>query len=132
MRGCFVTGTDTGVGKTVLAAAIAAALHARGVRVAAFKPVVTGIDDPEPGRPADHELLGAVTGLAPAAVAPLRFGPEVVLVCGQRAQQLHRALRFVFPRREESVEFSRLSHLPPPVVDFRRSVRLRADLVKSG
>jgi dethiobiotin synthetase len=77
VRGCFVTGTDTGVGKTVLAAAIAAALHARGVRVAAFKPVVTGIDEPEPGRPADHELLGAVTGLAPSAVAPLRFGPAV-------------------------------------------------------
>ena len=77
MRGCFVTGTDTGVGKTVLAAAIAAALHARGVRVATFKPVVTGIDEPEPGRPADHELLGAVTGLAPSAVAPLRFGPAV-------------------------------------------------------
>jgi len=77
VRGCFVTGTDTGVGKTVLAAAIAAALHARGVRVAAFKPVVTGIDEPEPGRPADHELLGAVTGLTPSAVAPLRFGPAV-------------------------------------------------------
>ena len=77
MRGCFVTGTDTGVGKTVLAAAIAAALRARGVRVAAFKPVVTGIDEPEPGRPADHELLGAVTGLAPSAVAPLRYGPAV-------------------------------------------------------
>jgi dethiobiotin synthetase len=77
VRGCFVTGTDTGVGKTVLAAAIAADLHARGVRVAAFKPVVTGIDEPEPGRPADHELLGAVTGLAPSAVAPLRFGPAV-------------------------------------------------------
>ena len=77
MRGCFVTGTDTGVGKTVLAAAIVAALHARGVRVAAFKPVVTGIDEPEPGRPADHELLGAAAGTAPAAVAPLRFGPPV-------------------------------------------------------
>ena len=33
MRGCFVTGTDTGVGKTVLAAAIAAALRARGLEV---------------------------------------------------------------------------------------------------
>ena len=77
MRGCFVTGTDTGVGKTVLAAAMLAALRAGGVRVAAFKPVVTGLDEPEPGRPADHELLGAVTGLTPSAVAPLRFGPAV-------------------------------------------------------
>jgi dethiobiotin synthetase len=77
VRGCFVTGTDTGVGKTVVAAAIAASLRAGGRRVRAFKPVVTGIDEPEPGRPADHELLGAATGMAPTAVAPLRFGPPV-------------------------------------------------------
>jgi dethiobiotin synthetase len=39
--------------------------------------VVTGIDEPEPGRPADHELLGAAAGAAPATVAPLRFDPAV-------------------------------------------------------
>jgi dethiobiotin synthetase len=77
VRGCFVTGTDTGVGKTVLAAALVASLRAGGVRVCAHKPVVTGLDEPEPGRPADHELLGAAAGMAPDAVAPLRFGPAV-------------------------------------------------------
>jgi dethiobiotin synthetase len=77
VRGCFVTGTDTGVGKSVLAAALVGALRASGVRVAAHKPVLTGLDEPEPGRPADHELLGAAAGLAPEAVAPLRFGPAV-------------------------------------------------------
>ena len=78
MRGCFVTGTDTGVGKTVVAAAIAAALSARGERVAAFKPVVTGLDDPrDPDWPPDHELLAAAAGTTPEAVAPLRFGPPV-------------------------------------------------------
>ena len=49
VRGLFVTGTDTGVGKTVVAGAIAAALRARGERVAAYKPVVTGLDE-EPSR----------------------------------------------------------------------------------
>ena len=34
MRGLFVTGTDTGAGKTVLAAAIVAALRADGIRAA--------------------------------------------------------------------------------------------------
>ena len=77
MRGCFVTGTDTGVGKTVLVAALVAALRAGGVRVAAFTPVVTGLDEPEPGRPADHELLAAAAGLAPEAVTPQTFGPPV-------------------------------------------------------
>ena len=43
MRGLFVTGTDTGVGKSVLAAAICAGLAERGRRVAAFKPVVTKV-----------------------------------------------------------------------------------------
>jgi dethiobiotin synthetase len=77
VRGLFVTGTDTGVGKTVVAAALAAALREGGARVAAFKPVVTGLDEPEPGRPPDHELLAAAAGADPQAVAPLRFGPAV-------------------------------------------------------
>jgi dethiobiotin synthetase len=77
MRGLFVTGTDTGVGKTVVAAAIAAALRAAGTRVATFKPVVTGTDEADGTRPADHELLGRVAGQPPAAVAPVRLGPAV-------------------------------------------------------
>jgi dethiobiotin synthetase len=75
VRGLFVTGTDTGVGKSVVAAAICAGLAAAGQRVAAFKPVVTGLDDPPGDWPPDHELLAAVTGQAPEAVAPWRFGP---------------------------------------------------------
>lgn len=38
----FVTGTDTGVGKTVVAAAVTRGLSARGLRVAALKPVCSG------------------------------------------------------------------------------------------
>jgi dethiobiotin synthetase len=77
MRGLFVSGTDTGVGKSVVAAALCAALAARGERVAAFKPVVTGLDDPPGEWPPDHELLAgaANAGQSPEEVAPLRFGP---------------------------------------------------------
>ena len=75
MRGLFVTGTDTGVGKSVVAAAICAGLAAQGRRVAAFKPVVTGLDDPPGEWPYDHELLASVTGQEPSAVAPWQFGP---------------------------------------------------------
>ena len=77
MRGVFVTATDTGVGKTVLTAAVCAALRGRGVRVAAYKPVVTGLDAPEPGVPPDHVLLAACTGQEPGAVTPHTFGPAV-------------------------------------------------------
>jgi len=87
MRGLFVGGTDTGVGKSVLGAALLAAMALAGERVRAHKPVLTGLDDPGPGDrspppagsrwPADHELLGAAAGMAPEEVAPLRYGPAV-------------------------------------------------------
>ena len=38
----FITGTDTGVGKTVFTAAFAAHLHRKGLRVAALKPIASG------------------------------------------------------------------------------------------
>ncbi|WCB96030.1 ATP-dependent dethiobiotin synthetase BioD [Baekduia alba] len=78
MRGLFVTGTDTEIGKTVVAAALTAALAADGVPVGAFKPVVTGTDEePADGKPRDHDLLAACAGMEPHAVAPYTFGPAV-------------------------------------------------------
>lgn len=41
----FITGTDTGVGKTVVAAALMAGLHAAGKKVLYHKPVQTGCRD---------------------------------------------------------------------------------------
>ena len=79
MRGLFVTGTDTGAGKSIVAACICAALAARGERVAAFKPVVTGLAEPEGEFPADHELLAraAGAGQSPVDVAPYRYDPPL-------------------------------------------------------
>ena len=100
MGGLFVTATDTGVGKTVLGAALSAALIEAGESVRAHKPVVTGLDAQAPSPacasegaiagphssasdagaeggeqawPADHELLAAITEAAPEEVAPLRY-----------------------------------------------------------
>jgi dethiobiotin synthetase len=41
-RGLFITGTDTGVGKTVIACALVRALREQGARVAVMKPVASG------------------------------------------------------------------------------------------
>jgi dethiobiotin synthetase len=58
---------------------VCAALTAAGERVAAFKPVVTGLEEPATEWPHDHELLAAAGGgrQAPDEVAPLRFQPAV-------------------------------------------------------
>jgi dethiobiotin synthetase len=77
VRGLFVTGTDTGVGKTVLTAALAAAMRAAGKSVSVRKPVLTGLDEPPGEWPADHVLLSQASGQAPETIAPLRYGPPV-------------------------------------------------------
>jgi dethiobiotin synthetase len=77
LRGLFVTGTDTGSGKTAVAAAICAALAARGERVTAFKPAVTGLDEPAGDWSPDHELLAAAAGGDAGTVTPYLFGPAV-------------------------------------------------------
>ena len=77
-NGLFVTGTDTGAGKTVVAAAIAAALAEQGKRVAVFKPVITGTAEPVEGPPDD--LLLAASARSPQErpeVATYRFSPPV-------------------------------------------------------
>jgi dethiobiotin synthetase len=76
VRGFFVTGTGTEVGKTVVAALIARSLVATGARVAVFKPVVSGLDS---GGEPDHALLRRAAGSAQTddAIAPYRYGPPV-------------------------------------------------------
>lgn len=77
-RGCFVTGTDTGVGKTVVTAAIVARLRQRGVAVRALKPLITGLDEaPDPVWPPDHELLGRVAGATAQETILAGYGPAV-------------------------------------------------------
>jgi len=76
----FVTGTDTGVGKTRIAAALCVAYAARRKRVAAMKPVASGCRQTPAGlRNEDAEaLLAAMT--VPAAygdVNPYAFKPAI-------------------------------------------------------
>ena len=74
MKGVFVTGTGTEVGKTVVAAAIAHTLAGEGQRVHVFKPAVTGLDE---GVETDHALLRRASGSEQSdeEIAPYRYGP---------------------------------------------------------
>ncbi len=71
-RGFFVTGTDTGVGKTVVSLALIRGLRRHGLDVGAMKPVETGVG---PEGPLDALALRAAAGDADdlADVCPLRF-----------------------------------------------------------
>ncbi|EAR23438.1 dethiobiotin synthase [Nitrococcus mobilis] len=62
-KGLFVTGTDTGVGKTVVAAMLALGLRARY-----WKPIQSGLDEET-----DTQFVKRVTGLSDAYFAEERF-----------------------------------------------------------
>ena len=76
--GVFVTGTDTGVGKTVVAVALLQALAARGVRAVGMKPVSAG-SEPGSGRNADVVALQAASSVAAAdaLVNPFAFDAPI-------------------------------------------------------
>lgn len=79
-KGIFVTGTDTGVGKTVISAALARALVGRGLRVAVMKPVASGSDPtPEGLRNSDALALMSAANVAAVydAVNPYCFAPPI-------------------------------------------------------
>lgn len=60
----FVTGTDTGVGKTLITAALISLLADKGLRVAGMKPVASGSRETDQGlRNEDAEMLMAHSSL---------------------------------------------------------------------
>jgi dethiobiotin synthetase len=76
----FVTGTDTGVGKTRVAGALCRGLAARGTRVAAMKPVASGCTPTREGLRNDDALalLAAMNVRARYSdVNPYAFAPAI-------------------------------------------------------
>lgn len=63
-KGLFITGTDTGVGKTVIAAAVIRALHAHGINACGMKPIETGCNrDGDMLYPSDGMFLKSAAGM---------------------------------------------------------------------
>jgi dethiobiotin synthetase len=66
-----ITGTDTGVGKTVVTCALAAAFRARSLKVIAMKPIETGVAADDPARDGARIARAAGNPLPLAATAPV-------------------------------------------------------------
>ena len=81
MKGFFVTGTDTGVGKTAVAAALAFTLKGRGVDVGVMKPVQSGEED-------DTAILMKAAGVSDERrlVCPFAFGTPVAPTLAAREE----------------------------------------------
>jgi dethiobiotin synthetase len=86
-QGIFITGTDTGVGKTVIAAGLAALFRKKGLSVGVMKPIQTGCITRRGARiPADARFLMQAAGTDDPIdqVCPYRFEiPAAPLVAAE-------------------------------------------------
>jgi dethiobiotin synthetase len=76
-RGVFVTGTDTGVGKTVASCALIHALRARGVPATPFKPIAAGAVERD-GRWVNEDTLALMEAAGLDASAAERVTPVLL------------------------------------------------------
>jgi dethiobiotin synthetase len=86
----FVSGTDTGVGKTIVASALARHLASLGLKVGVMKPIETGVPDPgEPGE--DARLLSWAANSADPEhlIAPCRFKEPVAPTQAASLEKTH-------------------------------------------
>lgn len=110
-KGVFITGTDTGVGKTAVAATIIRALRKRGMKVGAMKPIETGCFLRDGILfPADGAVLREAAGMHEPLeiVAPLRcelpLAPLVASEIEGRRLDLN-AVRDAYASLSRSYEF---------------------------
>jgi dethiobiotin synthetase len=84
-KGIFITGTDTGVGKTLIAGAVAKIISQSGKRVGVFKPVATGCRKTKAGLVSeDAEFLKRCTNteLGLEIINPMKFAkPAAPFAC---------------------------------------------------
>jgi len=85
MKGLFVTGTDTGIGKTLIAGGIANLIRFNGKKVGVFKPVGSGCEHQHEGLVnADSEFLRSCShcNFSLSEINPVGFvTPAAPLVC---------------------------------------------------
>ena len=80
-KGFFITGTDTGVGKTIISAALIKAAHMLGLKACGMKPIETGCKQTENRKgndsliPSDGTFLREITGTDESIdlITPVRF-----------------------------------------------------------
>ncbi len=129
MKNLFVTGTDTGVGKTVVAAAIARSLKERGVDVGVMKPLQSGSDN-------DASVLieAALVDDERALVVPYSFREAVAPTLAARLENIDIDLEVIrkayseLDGRHETVIVEGAGGIMVPIAEKGRDSYLFSDL----
>lgn len=88
MRGFFITGTDTGVGKTIITSGIAAVFKEKQINIGVYKPLLSGISRENPE--SDTHLLkeASETSLTHEEITPFVYkDPLAPYVAGKQEER---------------------------------------------
>lgn len=91
-RGIFVTGTDTGVGKSIIAGGLAAVLRERGIDVGVMKPAETGCAGADGlMKAADAQFLKDVSEVTDplTSIVPFRFREPLAPAVAAKREGIH-------------------------------------------
>ena len=133
-KGIFITGTDTGVGKTVVSAGLAMALRGRGIRVGVMKPVATGCVG-ENGRLVSADavyLFEAAENEYAPLTSPVRFrnpvAPSIASVYEQKEVDLD-AIRKAYKELQKYYDFLIIEGIGGILVPIKKNF-LVANLIR--
>ncbi|OPZ97005.1 MAG: ATP-dependent dethiobiotin synthetase BioD 1 [Planctomycetes bacterium ADurb.Bin412] len=136
-RGFFITGTDTGVGKTVVTGAIARWLVEQSIRVGVFKPIATGCRREREGLvSADAEFLACCSRseFALAQINPVRYHePLAPSVAAERSRrdidwdEIHLSYRNL-TQKNDIILVEGIGGVMVPITDDYLVLDLMADL----
>ncbi len=130
MKAFFVTGTDTGVGKTLVACALLHAFRSRGFSAVGMKPVAVGRADPLPAQP-------AVCGQRALARPPAPDGCANAVSAGRedgRAEDVEAliASSSVSAPRQWVSPFALTEPIAPHIAAKREGVRIDLDVIATA
>ena len=130
MKGLFITGTDTGVGKTFVAAAIALALKQKGIDVGVMKPFQSGDDD-------DAAILTKAAGVDDemSLIVPYRFKEPVAPALAAHLQSVEINIEkivesySILSSRHDVIIVEGAGGIMVPIIDSGSSNYLVSDLI---
>jgi len=94
--GIFITGTDTGVGKTVVAAALALHFKRQGIHVGVMKPIETGVSEARIGQSDAAKLQTLVESEdALGAICPFQFALPLAPLAAAQTERRGISLRVI-------------------------------------
>ena len=132
-KGIFITGTDTGVGKTAITATLARSVQAQGLSVGVMKPIETGVEQADTESSDAHRLRNSLHSIQSAESVCQYYFPDPIapLFAANRQDQTIdlRSIQSAYLKLSEKNEWTFVEGIGGVMVPLSNNSQVR-DLIK--